>query len=121
MAQAFDQPLYRRVQDAIVGEILRGGAPAGTRLPSLRRLARELGVSRITVEAAYEALEAQGLIGRHGSADDCAGGVGIDQRYRAGNEQVVEQERSAELFGGHAPVRFRIGEAADVHAALLPE
>jgi GntR family transcriptional regulator/MocR family aminotransferase len=62
MAQAFDQPLYRRVQDEIVGEILRGGTPAGTRLPSLRRLARELGVSRITVEAAYEALEAQGLI-----------------------------------------------------------
>jgi len=62
MAQAFDQPLYRRVRDEIVGEILRGGAPAGTRLPSLRRLAQELGVSRITVEAAYEALEAQGLI-----------------------------------------------------------
>ena len=62
MAQSFDQPLYRRVRDGIVGEILRGGAPAGTRLPSLRRLARELGVSRITVEAAYEALEAQGLI-----------------------------------------------------------
>ncbi|HUJ85733.1 MAG TPA: PLP-dependent aminotransferase family protein [Burkholderiales bacterium] len=57
-----NQPLYRRVQDQLIGAILRGAAPAGSRLPSLRRLAKDLGVSRITVEAAYEALQAQGLI-----------------------------------------------------------
>jgi len=57
-----DQPLYRQVQDQLIGDILRGRTPVGSRLPSLRRLAEDLGVSRITVEAAYEALEAQGLI-----------------------------------------------------------
>lgn len=57
-----NQPLYRRVQDQLIEAILRGSAPAGSRLPSLRRLAKDLGVSRITVEAAYEALQAQGLI-----------------------------------------------------------
>jgi DNA-binding transcriptional MocR family regulator len=29
MSQALDQPLYRRVQDEIVGEFPRGRAPAG--------------------------------------------------------------------------------------------
>lgn len=62
MTDTLDRPLYRKVQDQLVGEILRGNMPAGSRLPSLRRLAKDLGVSRITVEAAYEALEAQGLI-----------------------------------------------------------
>ena len=55
-----NQPLYRRVQDELIEAILRNSAPAGTRLPSLRRLAKDLGVSRITVEAAYEALDGQG-------------------------------------------------------------
>jgi GntR family transcriptional regulator / MocR family aminotransferase len=62
MEQALDRPLYLQLQDELLGAILRGSAPAGTRLPSMRRLAKDLGVSRITVEAAYEALEAQGLV-----------------------------------------------------------
>jgi GntR family transcriptional regulator / MocR family aminotransferase len=62
MQETLGRPLYRQVQDQLIGEILRGGATAGARLPSLRRLAKDLGVSRITVEAAYEALAAQGLI-----------------------------------------------------------
>ena len=62
MQESLSRPLYRQVQDQLIDKILRGGASAGTRLPSLRGLAKDLGVSRITVEAAYEALEAQGLI-----------------------------------------------------------
>lgn len=62
MTDTLDRPLYRKVQDQLVGAILRGGMPAGSRLPSVRGLAKDLRVSRVTVEAAYEALEAQGLI-----------------------------------------------------------
>jgi len=62
MTDTLDRPLYRKVQDQLVGAILRGSMPAGSRLPSVRGLAKDLGVSRVTVEAAYEALEAQGLI-----------------------------------------------------------
>jgi DNA-binding transcriptional MocR family regulator len=54
MSQALDQPLYRRVQDEIVGEFPRGRAPAGTRLPSLRRLARA-GISFAPGEAFFVA------------------------------------------------------------------
>ncbi len=62
MTDTLDRPLYRKVQDQLVGAILRGSMPAGSRLPSVRGLAKDLGVSRVTVETAYEALEAQGLI-----------------------------------------------------------
>jgi len=45
--------LYRQIHERIRGAILSGGLAPGTRLPSSRRLAADLGVSRNTVEPAF--------------------------------------------------------------------
>jgi GntR family transcriptional regulator/MocR family aminotransferase len=50
--------LYRRIRE----DILHGVLTAGERLPSKRRLAEHLGVSVITVEGAYQQLEAEGYL-----------------------------------------------------------
>jgi GntR family transcriptional regulator/MocR family aminotransferase len=55
-------PLYRRIYDALRTRILRGELAAGTPLPGTRTLARDLGVSRIVVLAAFEQLAAEGYI-----------------------------------------------------------
>jgi len=55
-------PLYRRIYDALRRKILRGELAAGAPLPGTRTLARDLGVSRIVVLAAYEQLAAEGYI-----------------------------------------------------------
>ena len=55
-------PLYRRIYEALRTHILRGDLPAGTPLPGTRTLARDLGVSRIVVLAAFEQLAAEGYI-----------------------------------------------------------
>lgn len=61
------QPAYLRLHDQIRDGILGGQLPAGSRLPSSRVLAAEAGVSRNTVLAAFEQLQAQGyLVGRRG-------------------------------------------------------
>jgi GntR family transcriptional regulator/MocR family aminotransferase len=61
-------PLYRDIYERLRQRIAVGGLPNGARLASSRALARELGVSRNTVVAAYEALAADGLlVTRHGS------------------------------------------------------
>ena len=52
--------LYRRLRASIVG----GSLAPGTRLPSSRTLARDLGVSRNTVEAALSQLDAEGFVER---------------------------------------------------------
>ncbi|RNF84133.1 PLP-dependent aminotransferase family protein [Montanilutibacter psychrotolerans] len=53
---------------ALKGAVLAGRIAAGTRLPATRMLARDLGVSRNTVLAAYEQLRAEGFLdGRVGS------------------------------------------------------
>ncbi len=55
-------PLYEALYRCIRGDILCGKLPAGTKLPSKRALAAHLEVSKITVEAAYSQLAAEGYI-----------------------------------------------------------
>lgn len=59
---------YAQLIRALKGAILDGRFAAGVRLPASRSLARELDLSRNTVLAAYEQLQAEGfLLGRVGS------------------------------------------------------
>ena len=55
-------PLYQQIEYFIREAILAGNLEPETRLPATRKLARDLGVNRITVENAYAGLLADGLI-----------------------------------------------------------
>ncbi len=55
-----DRKLYFQIYEYYRNEILSGGFEEGSRLPSTRSLAAEAGVSRNTVETAYQQLEAEG-------------------------------------------------------------
>lgn len=55
-------PLYQQIEAYFRESILSGSLAPETRLPATRQLANDLGVNRITVETAYSALEAAGLI-----------------------------------------------------------
>jgi GntR family transcriptional regulator/MocR family aminotransferase len=63
-----DEPLHRQLYDGLRLAVLSGGLRAGTRLASTRTMARELGVSRNTVMAAFNQLLAEGYLqGKVGS------------------------------------------------------
>ncbi len=55
-------PLARQISTYLEELIRRGHLGAGTRLPATRTLARELGVNRKTIEAAYDELRARRLV-----------------------------------------------------------
>lgn len=55
-------PLYLQIGAGLRREIAAGTLPTGSRLPSSRELARDLGVSRITVDNAYAELIAEGIL-----------------------------------------------------------
>ena len=57
-----EQPLYRQIAGYIRQGISAGGLASDVRLPSIRQLAADLHVNRITVENAYRELEDDGLI-----------------------------------------------------------
>jgi GntR family transcriptional regulator/MocR family aminotransferase len=55
-------PIGRQIADHIRQTITSGVLPPGTKLPSTRSLAADLGVCRLTVETAYAELRADGLV-----------------------------------------------------------
>lgn len=62
-------PLYEKIYKYIKNEIVEGKIPRGEKLPSTRLLAKNLAVSRSTVEMAYDQLLAEGYI----QAEPCRG------------------------------------------------
>jgi len=132
-------PIWRQIAAALRTEILSGALPPGARLPSTRRLAADLSVSRILVENAYAELAADGVVeGRPGSGTFVAGaspprpvatapvdevsfrGVGDPDLYPVKAmtntiRDVVRRDGSAALgygaeVSGHPPLRATIAQ-----------
>lgn len=56
------EPLYRQIYAYIRDEIRSGALPCGSKLPSTRRLAKHMDLSRNTIDLAYGQLTAEGYI-----------------------------------------------------------
>ena len=57
-----DQPIYDQISSQLKHLILTGALKEGEALPSIRSLAKELRISVITTQRAYEELEKDGFI-----------------------------------------------------------
>lgn len=55
-------PIYAQIKEQLKEQILNGQIPEGSTLPSIRQLAKEVGVSVITTTRAYSDLEEEGFI-----------------------------------------------------------
>jgi DNA-binding transcriptional regulator YhcF (GntR family) len=67
---ASDQPPFDQLRSQIARRAASGDLAAGTRLPTVRALAAELGLAANTVARAYRELEADGVVvteGRRGT------------------------------------------------------
>ncbi|MDQ3714210.1 MAG: PLP-dependent aminotransferase family protein [Acidobacteriota bacterium] len=58
----FKAPLYRQIYETIRRSILSGEFHSGRQLPATRLLAKQLGISRLTVINAYDQLTAEGYL-----------------------------------------------------------
>ncbi|SUX59442.1 GntR family transcriptional regulator [Citrobacter braakii] len=86
-------PRYQQIARQLKNAIEKGELKPGTRLPSSRTWAQELGVSRSTVENAYADLVAQGWLTRRGQA-----GTFVSEQLRPENAPV-----SPAIFAGENP------------------
>ena len=55
-------PIYEQIKDSIKENIITTRVGPGERLPSVRNLSKDLGVSILTVKKAYDFLEEEGFI-----------------------------------------------------------
>ncbi len=70
------QPLFEQLVQALRRIILSGRLGPGSKLPSTRKFASELSVSRVTIVTAYDQLTAEGYIeSRHGAGAFVADGL----------------------------------------------
>jgi GntR family transcriptional regulator, regulator for abcA and norABC len=72
-------PFFRQLAHHVRSQIRSGELPPGTRLPPQRLLADQLGVNRSTIVAAYEELQADGLLlGQRGGGTVVCAAEGIN-------------------------------------------
>src|SRR5690348_18311207 len=57
-----DLPLYRQIVNQFRDYIRSGALPVVSRLPTVRELAHQYGLTRLTVHTAYAELQAEGLV-----------------------------------------------------------
>ena len=62
LSNSSGKPIYEQIADQVREQILSGALSAGDALPSMRVLAKELGISVITTKRAYEELERDGFL-----------------------------------------------------------
>ncbi len=60
-----ETPVYRQIADGVRAAVIDGRLRPGLRLPPTRDLARQLGVNRNTVVAAYDLLATEGVVRSH--------------------------------------------------------
>lgn len=62
LSNSSDKPIYEQISSQVKAQILSGTLATGAKLPSIRALASDLGVSVITTKRAYADLEQLGFI-----------------------------------------------------------
>ncbi len=86
-------PPYAQIRAQITERVANGDLEAGTRLPTVRALADELGLATNTVARSYRELETAGIVvtrGRHGTVvSDSA--PGMVRRARASLRRAAEK------------------------------
>jgi len=112
-------PIYRQLDTVLRTLILDGVLQPAQKLPSTRELARDLGVSRITVKSVYEQLVAEGYVeARTGSGTYVAKGLDPDSspniglpRRRADPPDIAVSDHARAIMASRASVRHGKTEA----------
>lgn len=84
---------FEQVRTQIAGVVSTGSLAAGTKLPTVRQLAADLGLAANTVARAYRELEADGVLVTEGRR-----GTFVASRAVTGSRPVPEVRTSAQAY-----------------------
>ena len=90
-------PPYEQIQIQIAALVRSGEVPAGTRLPTVRRLAGDLGLAPNTVARSYRELESDGIIETRGRRGSFASGQGTTNERHAQAAAATYADRIRQL------------------------
>jgi DNA-binding transcriptional regulator YhcF (GntR family) len=98
---------YVQVREQIRAQVNAGELTPGTKLPTVRRLAGDLGLATNTVARAYRELEALGVIETRGRAGSVVTGAGVDRAAREAAHQYASSMRQLGLAEAEAVALLR--------------
>ena len=85
------EPPYEQIRAQLADQVSSGILAPGTRLPTVRALAEELGVATNTVARAYRELEHAGAVTTRGRAGTVVSGDDVERAAKAAAASYVEQ------------------------------
>src|SRR5580658_6984062 len=90
-------PRYRQLYEHVRSAILAGRMVRGERVPPTRELAGSIGLNRTTISAAFELLEAEGLIKCHvGRGTFVEGPATVPATNKVDWESIIPAEEAPE-------------------------
>lgn len=95
-------PVYEQIRSQVARLSASGQLAVGTRLPTIRQLAADLGIAKGTVERAYELLEVDGVVECRGRA-----GTVLADRPAAGAGEPTDRRRQLEAAAEALAVMVR--------------
>lgn len=101
-------PPFEQVRSAIAEQINSGELPVGTKLPTVRALAADLGIAANTAAKAYRELEQAGLLETRGRAGTFVSDAGDQAAARA-----------AEAAATYAQITHALGISRDEALAIV--
>jgi DNA-binding transcriptional regulator YhcF (GntR family) len=104
-------PPYEQVRTQLAIQINDGTLAVGTRLPTVRKLAADLGLAINTVARSYRELEDAGLVDTRGRAGTFVSATG-DRSRAAAAKAAREYAATAKALGLDRTEALRIVEAA---------
>lgn len=114
-----NEPIYQQIMNQIRTQILNGELEAGENLPSIRALAKLIGVSVITTKRAYEELERAGFIYTQAGKGSFVAEMNLD--FVRERKLASIQERLAELMGETKRLQMTYEEFLEIAQCLWKE
>ena len=108
-------PPFEQVRSSLARQINDGTLPVGTKLPTVRQLAADVGIAPNTIARAYRELEEVGLIETRGRAGSFVGSAG-DETLRRARDAATGYAQTCRALGLSADDALGIVKAA-LHSA----
>jgi GntR family transcriptional regulator len=113
------EPIYQQIVNQLKAQILEGELTAGESLPSIRVLAKLVGVSVITTKRAYEELERSGFIYTQPGKGSFVAEMNLD--FVKERKLATLQEQLAELMTDAKSLLMSYDEFLEIAIVLWEE
>lgn len=119
VSNSSDDPIYLQIINQLKQKIINGELSEAEALPSIRSLAKELRISVITTQRAYNELEKEGLIVTVAGKGSYV--APINREMLRENKMKIIEEKMAEAISMAKPIGLSLQELQEMLKLLYEE